>query len=591
MNVEGIFAVDKPLGITSQRAVQNVKYWARRQTGNKKIKVGHAGTLDPLATGVLVMAVGRDYTKKLGDVVASEKEYIADLKLGEVSETDDAEGKKTVINNNKKPSRDEIESVVQKFIGEIEQTPPIYSAIKIDGQEAYKRVRRGENVEMKKRIVHIEEVEILSYNFPQIQLRIVCGKGTYIRSLARDIGSVLKTGAYLTGLVRTRIGKFVLEDSQNMDNFRMRIAIHATELDASRIDGTRVYISKLLNRFGNMAQEDRFLLYHQGTFNENIAPPQTDNYIIKTLPKSPMWTQTRFALNILKEKPDVLWMPLHNMPFVHSKKTRIVVTIHDLAFKIFPETFPSADVRKLNFLTDYSVRFADKLIVPSKATKKDLLRLYPKLLVDKICVVHHGVNINFWKKDVDREVCEKVFKKYNIDSSQYILHVGAIQPRKNLVFLIKAFEIIKKQKPHLKLVLVGGYGWLWQNIVKHAKESQFAKDIIFTKNIPFEDVQILMKNATVFVLPSLYEGFGIAGLEALAASVPVVAANNSSIPEVLGNAALYFDVDDEGQCADCILKMINNESLQLTMKEKGNKRVQKFTWDKCAKKTLAILRE
>lgn len=216
---EGIFAINKPYNMSSQRAVQIVKYWARQKTKDKKIKVGHGGTLDPLATGVLVVAIGREYTKKIDTVVAAQKEYVAKIFFGATSTTDDAEGEKTTCNVSLIPSIEDVEKAVQLFVGNIVQVPPAYSAIKIQGQEAYKRVRRGEIVEMQSRMVHIDAIDIIDYTYPIAEIRLTCGKGTYIRSLARDIGMQLGTGAYLAGLVRTRVGDFVLEETLSLEDF------------------------------------------------------------------------------------------------------------------------------------------------------------------------------------------------------------------------------------------------------------------------------------------------------------------------------------------------------------------------------------
>lgn len=220
MKTQGIFAVNKPVEISSQRAVQFVKYWARKKTGNCKVKVGHAGTLDPLAEGVLVVAVGREHTKKINEIVESEKEYIAEIKLGETSTTDDAEGEKQIRQVDRVPSESNIKKTLQKFIGKIKQVPPSYSAIKIKGQEAYKRVRKGEIVEMKERTVKIKKIEILSYSYPFFKIKVVCGKGTYIRSLARDVGEALRTGGYLSFLQRTRVGQFELKNAYEVFEFK-----------------------------------------------------------------------------------------------------------------------------------------------------------------------------------------------------------------------------------------------------------------------------------------------------------------------------------------------------------------------------------
>lgn len=205
--MEGIFAINKPLGITSNKALQII----RRQIG--PAKVGHAGTLDPLAEGVLVIGIGRAATKQLDTIVQKDKEYLAEVTFGITSSTDDEEGEKTEVAVKNAPTREEVEEVLKKFIGEITQVPPIYSAIKIAGQEAYKRARRGEDIAMKGRPARIDEIEIIDYTWPKLEIRVTTGKGVYIRALARDIGEELRVGGYLSALKRTRVGDFYIEDA------------------------------------------------------------------------------------------------------------------------------------------------------------------------------------------------------------------------------------------------------------------------------------------------------------------------------------------------------------------------------------------
>lgn len=212
-----IFAVNKPVGITSHDVVAII----RRKTGVKR--VGHGGTLDPLAEGVLVVAVGRENTKLLDKYVKGDKEYVATLKLGYTSDTDDREGpiheyKRDPENEQNAdtkhtPTEVEITNCIKKFTGSIMQTPPIYSAIKIGGLPAHRRVRKGQTVVMTERPVFIKSIIIDHYSFPLLKLKIECGTGVYIRSLARDIGNTLQTGAYLEKLVRTRVGEFKIEDA------------------------------------------------------------------------------------------------------------------------------------------------------------------------------------------------------------------------------------------------------------------------------------------------------------------------------------------------------------------------------------------
>lgn len=211
--MENLFAFYKPKGITSNDAVQKI-----RSIVGRDVKVGHAGTLDPLAQGVLVIAVGREATKKISETVKKEKEYIAEITFGFESSTDDAEGEKTrvcpeFVEGSKKPDLNDIEKVLPDFIGNIKQVPPIYSAIKISGKEAYKYARKGQSVEMQPREVEIKNIEILEYAWPILKIKIITGPGVYIRSLARDIGRKLGVGGYLSALERTRVGDFKKENA------------------------------------------------------------------------------------------------------------------------------------------------------------------------------------------------------------------------------------------------------------------------------------------------------------------------------------------------------------------------------------------
>lgn len=202
--LHGIVAVYKPKGPTSHDIVNAV----RRITGEKR--VGHAGTLDPLASGILVVGIGREATKKLTLVVNKEKEYVVTIKLGVTSTTGDEKGDKTSIKG-LVVSIKEIQNVLTKYIGVISQVPPAYSAVKVDGKEAYKYARKGQEVELKPRNVLIKEIEVMAYSWPLLRLRVVTGPGVYIRALARDIGKSLGTGAYVSSLERTRVGEYTKE--------------------------------------------------------------------------------------------------------------------------------------------------------------------------------------------------------------------------------------------------------------------------------------------------------------------------------------------------------------------------------------------
>ena len=202
----GIIGIIKPKGISSFDVIRKLRLI------NDIKKIGHAGTLDPLATGVLVVGIGKQACQKLNTIVKKEKEYIAKIKLGVNSSTDDEEGNKKIINVKNIPLLCQIKEIIPEFQGKIYQIPPIFSAIKINGQRAYKLARQGKKVILKKRLIEIKKIKILKYKWPYLELKVVTGPGVYIRSLAKDIGKKLKTGGYLADLERIRVGDFKKED-------------------------------------------------------------------------------------------------------------------------------------------------------------------------------------------------------------------------------------------------------------------------------------------------------------------------------------------------------------------------------------------
>ncbi len=209
---DGLLLINKPAGMTSH----DVVYQVRKLINERKI--GHAGTLDPMATGLLLLAVGKA-TKKISRLVGLNKSYSATITLGSTSDTDDAEGNISPINNHV-PGDKDIRDACKRFIGEIEQVPPVFSAIKINGVRAYKKARRGETVELKPRKVNIYSIDILSYRYPELYIVTNVSSGTYIRALARDIGESLGTGAFLSKLTRERIGDYQLKDATRLEDLK-----------------------------------------------------------------------------------------------------------------------------------------------------------------------------------------------------------------------------------------------------------------------------------------------------------------------------------------------------------------------------------
>jgi len=209
--ISGIVAIDKPAGLTSAAAIARVKRLLPRKT-----KVGHAGTLDPFATGVLVVLIGKA-TKQCEAMMGQPKEYEATVRLGATTETDDLTAPARPLEVAAPPTIDAVRSALQQQVGQILQMPPTYSALKLGGQRACDRVRAGEIVTLQPRPVRIDAIELLDYTWPDVHIRVACGRGTYIRSIARDLGAALSVGGYLTQLRRTRVGEFTTANSIAID--------------------------------------------------------------------------------------------------------------------------------------------------------------------------------------------------------------------------------------------------------------------------------------------------------------------------------------------------------------------------------------
>ena len=221
--IEGeVLYIDKPLHWTSFDVVNKTRNILRHSLGVKKIKVGHAGTLDPLATGVMILCTGKA-TKTIDSYLHKDKEYIATIKLGATTPSFDAETEENATFPTDHITRELVEETLKNFIGDIDQVPPLYSAIRIDGTRAYELARKDKDVAIKPRKVRIDAIELLDFALPYIRIRVACSKGTYIRSLANDIGAALQSGGYVSSLQRTKVGDVTIEDCISIESFQDKI--------------------------------------------------------------------------------------------------------------------------------------------------------------------------------------------------------------------------------------------------------------------------------------------------------------------------------------------------------------------------------
>ncbi len=372
----------------------------------------------------------------------------------------------------------------------------------------------------------------------------------------------------------------------------MRIAIDCCDLDCEKIDGTRVYIKNILNYFGKLSTQDDFLLFHQREFNPKLKPNIFPNYQEKKVAYPFWWTQTRFSFELSREKPAVCFMPIQQIPLVRNKNIKFAVTIHDLAWKYFPQNYAFLNRLKLDFFAETAIRGADKLIAISESTKNDILKFYPKTNPDKISVVYHGFDRDWWQEEVSEEQKKLLEKRFKLERKKFLLYVGGLDDKENVAVLVDSFNLLKKKGDYqlLKLVLVGEKEFNSVKTLEKIKQSPYFEDIIVTGRVSFTDLRLFYRLAKIFVLPSKYEGFGLPILEAFASKVPVVAVNSGASAEVGASAAEYFDGNDEVVLAEKLGEILKDEAKQQAMITAGLARSQDFSWEKCARETLAAIK-
>lgn len=292
-----------------------------------------------------------------------------------------------------------------------------------------------------------------------------------------------------------------------------------------------------------------------------------------------------FPLNVWWRNAELLHSPAFILPLL-SFRYKKVITIHDLGFYVYGDKFASGwHMRHMRFMLPYSIRQADKIIAVSQATKQQIVEIF-KIAPEKIVVTYEGVSEKY-RLIQDRVEVKKELQKYGINAP-YILFVGTMDPRKNLIRLIQAFQNMKIEKKDLKLVIVGHKGELYTEELNKLIASG---DVIITGYVEKKDMVYLYNGASVFVFPSLYEGFGLPILEAMACGTPVITSKVYSMPEVSGDAALLVDPENIEEIAAAIGRSINDQELREVLIEKGLARAKQFTWAKTAAETLAIYQE
>ena len=363
----------------------------------------------------------------------------------------------------------------------------------------------------------------------------------------------------------------------------MRIGIDASRAVRPQRTGTENYslelTRRLLARAEKMGRGHQFVLY-----TDRDIPPGTfcHSCHIRSMPFPRLWTHGRLSWEMVRHAPDVLFVPAHVIPLVHPKRT--VVTIHDLGHLYFPEAYPRRMWHYLNWATRRNARIATHILADSQATRQDIVR---RLGVEpeRVTVVYPGVGAAY--RPVAGGAGARAVQQQHRLPARYILYVGTVQPRKNVLRLLEAYAMAKQQGLQEQLVLVGRWGWLPDAIRRRAQELGDA--VTLTGYVADEHLPALYSGATAFVLPSLFEGFGMPALEAMACGAPVISANTSSLPEVVGDAGLLFDPLDVEGLARAMSQVCGDEELRESMRMRGLAQARKFTWAAAAEKTLEVL--
>ncbi|PJE58379.1 MAG: hypothetical protein COU81_01050 [Candidatus Portnoybacteria bacterium CG10_big_fil_rev_8_21_14_0_10_36_7] len=358
----------------------------------------------------------------------------------------------------------------------------------------------------------------------------------------------------------------------------MIIGINAAAAFKQPRTGVEEYCYQIIKHMAMLeeSKKHRFVLYVPKKIKVSPQWDLPNHFEIKYLDFPVAWTQGRLAIEMFKNMPNVLFIPVHVLPLVHPFAS--VVTIHGLEYEYHPDMYSSKQVKYLRWATKYAAEKARSIIAVSKTTKNDLVKLY-NINPEKIMVIQHGVD---HPGKLPRG--EKGYK--------YLFYIGRIEEKKGLKILIAAFNILKEKYrvPH-KLILAGPDGFGSEVIKKTANLSAYFKDIFFPGYLDEEEKIFTLRNASVFVWPSMREGFGMPLLEAMAWGVPIVASKISINEEVTGNAALFFDLPSESDLAGKINRVIKSDELARELIKSGRMQVKKYSWQRASKKTLKLLTE
>ncbi len=370
----------------------------------------------------------------------------------------------------------------------------------------------------------------------------------------------------------------------------MLIAIDASRATVLQRTGTEGYSLHIIRGLIKQGQEHRFRLYFRDPPEAGLIAP-ADNVEVQVIARRWLWTHAGLGPAVRRtrpQRPDVLFVPAHVIPWPGTGPVPAVFTAHDLGYLHYPDKHPFLSGQYLDWSTRHSAHVARRVIADSKATKHDLVALngVPE---SKIRVVYCGVDAQLSPVEEPARI-DDLRQRLGI-SGPFVLHVGSLQPRKNLVRLVEGFAQVMDEVDGLQLVLAGRLGWDYQPIFDQIEQLGLGERVLLPGYVSDQDLATLYSAAAVYAFPSLYEGFGFPALEAMACGTPVICANTSSLPEIVGDAALVFAPTDVEGLALALRRTLTEADLREQLIARGFERVKQFTWEKAASATLDVLLE
>ncbi len=375
----------------------------------------------------------------------------------------------------------------------------------------------------------------------------------------------------------------------------MLIGIDASRALRAQRTGTENYSRQLIRHLLALGSGHRFRLYcpqrpPAGLFDLPDQAVNRSQSELRVIPFPRLWTHARLSVEVTTHPPQVLFVPSHVLPALHPRRS--VVTVHDLGYRYFPEAHKTLDRVYLDLSTRFNARSAAHVLADSQATKDDLVR-FTGVAADQVTVVHLGRDETLAPVDDPQRIAE-VQRRLGLwrqgePAAPAIVYVGTLQPRKNLGRRVDAFALARQQRPDLQLVLAGQRGWLADPIFQRVAALGLQDAVRFPGFVADTDLPALLSSALCFAFPSLYEGFGFPVLEAQACGAPVLAANSSSLPEVAGDGALLVDPLDSAAIAAGLLRLAEDETLRQRLRAAGFANLRRFSWQRCAQETLAVL--